>query len=590
MSFDTERLVAGREPISIVELHLDYCSLDYGVAPCTAEIGTTGIRKCYNTRFTCQDVSQYANYVETKTYRFSTPNANTPANMNFFPSVRNVGFSPTKIDPGKSLGRRGQCTITLQDHPHHDVTIDKYVDERSYIPYDTGTFWAKFKVRNRYYNGRIIRVYSGYLTEPFNWNNFQTRTYVIDQIDGPSSDGRVTITGRDILKLADDERAVCPRPTVARIDADMAVGGGNADLLPVGAGSNFNDGDYVRIDKEIIRINTVAGDNIIYNVGDRGQFNTDDKTHSADDAVQLCKYFYQDQVADIIKELLVDYGNVPIAYIDDDEWDTEAEDWLEDFVFTAIITEPTGVTKLINELIQNSTSYIFWNEIEEKVKLIAIKPPEIPPQIISDENSIIKRTVRIQEKPDKRRTEFAVYYVVINPVEKLTESKNFQRLDLRVDVDAESEVEYNDVRTEKLFSRWLGEDNDLGIETLQVRFLAKYRNIPIEVMLRIDAKDIDLWTGDEFYIYHRNIVDDTGEARYTLMRIIEASESVVGTYYTFKAVESEREFEGRYCYIQVEDRSDFLDVPVGERDFLGGWLCDDTTLIMPDETSPYLMP
>ena len=184
----------------------------------------------------------------------------------------------------------------------------------------------------------------------------------------------------------------------------------------------------------------------------------------------------------------------------------------------------------------------------------------------------------------------ALYYVVVNPVEKLNEAKNFQRLDLRVDVDAESEVEYNDVRTEKIYSRWLGEDNELGIETLLVRFLAKYRNTPIEIKLRIDAKDIDLWTGDEFYLYHRNVVDDTGAMQYTLMRVIEAREMKVGTFYNLTAVESEREFEGRYCYIQEEDREDFLDVPVDERDYLGGWLCDDTTLLMPDETNPYLMP
>ena len=90
MSFDTEKLVAGREPISILELHLDYCSLEYGVSPCDASIGVTGTRKCFNTKFTCQDISQYANFVETKIYRFSTPNARTPASLNFIPGIRQV--------------------------------------------------------------------------------------------------------------------------------------------------------------------------------------------------------------------------------------------------------------------------------------------------------------------------------------------------------------------------------------------------------------------------------------------------------------------------------------------------------------------
>ena len=44
--------VFGREPITIVELEQDTCGLRYGVAPCTAVLGLTGDRKCFNTRAT----------------------------------------------------------------------------------------------------------------------------------------------------------------------------------------------------------------------------------------------------------------------------------------------------------------------------------------------------------------------------------------------------------------------------------------------------------------------------------------------------------------------------------------------------------
>ena len=41
------------------ELVIKPCSLDYGVAPCTAEVGTTGSYKCYNSPRTCQDAANF---------------------------------------------------------------------------------------------------------------------------------------------------------------------------------------------------------------------------------------------------------------------------------------------------------------------------------------------------------------------------------------------------------------------------------------------------------------------------------------------------------------------------------------------------
>jgi hypothetical protein len=54
MSFDTLRVKVGRRPITIVEVDLDFCQNTYGLAPCTAAIGTTGTVKCFNTFKSCQ--------------------------------------------------------------------------------------------------------------------------------------------------------------------------------------------------------------------------------------------------------------------------------------------------------------------------------------------------------------------------------------------------------------------------------------------------------------------------------------------------------------------------------------------------------
>ena len=57
MTFAAETVKAGRQPVTVVELDLDTCSLAYGVSPCTAALAS-GL-ECYNTQATCQDTPNY---------------------------------------------------------------------------------------------------------------------------------------------------------------------------------------------------------------------------------------------------------------------------------------------------------------------------------------------------------------------------------------------------------------------------------------------------------------------------------------------------------------------------------------------------
>ena len=94
------------------------------------------------------------------------------------PCLRSISITPAEITAGKGLGLRAACSITMQDFPHSDIRIDPYVSERTYIPINRGTYFGKLKARNPFYNGRIMRVYSGYLEQDssFDAANFEVRT------------------------------------------------------------------------------------------------------------------------------------------------------------------------------------------------------------------------------------------------------------------------------------------------------------------------------------------------------------------------------------------------------------------------------
>ncbi len=106
-----------REPISLVEIDRDICSLTYGIGLCTAT-GTP----CYNTWETCQVRPVFA--VTTQVIRFAKPSANIPMSFDAIPSVRSTTTSPTELNVGDvdassgPLGKRAQATITLEDHPY----------------------------------------------------------------------------------------------------------------------------------------------------------------------------------------------------------------------------------------------------------------------------------------------------------------------------------------------------------------------------------------------------------------------------------------------------------------------------------------
>ena len=53
-----------KDPVQIVEIDLDFCSLNYGESACTAVLGTTGVRKCYNSWNTCQSKNNFSAPVE----------------------------------------------------------------------------------------------------------------------------------------------------------------------------------------------------------------------------------------------------------------------------------------------------------------------------------------------------------------------------------------------------------------------------------------------------------------------------------------------------------------------------------------------
>ncbi|MBK1780555.1 hypothetical protein JHL22_04935 [Advenella sp. WQ 585] len=561
-----------REPVTFVEIDQDFCAHSFGVSPCAAALGPQG--KCFNTLKTCQDEVNFNPEPLTLTFSLKGQ-ANTPG-IYAIPSVMSVSTAPTVINPGGGsrqsgpLGMRASLTVSFEDAPHSDNLVDKYAGTRGYDALNRGTFWGKWLARAPYYNNRIIRVRDGYAGQPL--AEMTTRTYIIDKITGPDR-GKVTVTAKDMLKLADDDKSQAPKPSNGELIIDYTAEDPITELRVTGADA----GEYpapgvVRVGRELMSytgVTTVSETEIELTGISRAVMGSEQKQHKLKDRVQLCLQYDGIRVDEIIYDLLTEYGSVDPDWIDYDAWQAEAGLWLQQYTFTGIITEPTGVTSLISELAEQSLTHVWWDERQQKILLETIKPPiyEDVPRI-NDSKNIISDSVKIKVEPKARVSQVWVFFGQIDPTEKITNEENFARLRVRADLEAESDQQYGDSNIRKIYSRWI--ETEAQAINITTRLLNRFRDMPKYVTLELDSKDRHFWTGDIVDMTHIAIVDFTGEPQETRYQIISAEEVEPGhkTEYVLEKYEYEIGLLfGRWMANNAPD----YDGATEEQRFLGMW-------------------
>ncbi len=735
----------GREPLQIVELIQPRCGLTYGSAPCTAAVGTTGDRKCFNTRKTCQDAANYnaslgpnlaanpgfedgdtewfklgnwaisinvnartGSWVASKApgtnvsirndtggagliscvegdsfeakcwakasgvtdgtclvgiqwldadlnslsftngtmtplttsyqeltvegtapadtafcrisilpgsviatdtiyvddaeirridphsivWRFAKPAAVLPRDLHHaggtvvrthpIPSLLSVSTTPTRINVGggnedaSPLGQRASVTVTLQDHQWDDSVEDRYLSERDYDPFERSTFWAKWLARNPFHAGMFVQVSDGYLGQDF--DDWQKRLFLVDRISGPDASGRVTITAKDPLRLADDKRTQFP--TVSTIELAAGIDSSQTTNIEVLCAEseltaefgNTGSTRYVRIGDEILEYTgySAAGVNQWELTGAaRATLGTTAAAHDGEDKCQRVGRYEDLEVWEIAQDLLLSHTQLDAAFIDAAQWDTEGNAYLTPFVLSGTVAEPTPVSKLLGELMEQCPFYIWWDERQQTIPLKAIRPPIGDSVLeVNEVSHIIAGSAGLKEDPNQRISRVFLYYKQKDPTRPLEETGNYSSVRSRIDPDAESEAEHGDVRLRQIFSRWLTTSAQ-AIQTT-TRLLARFRDSVRFLTFKLDAKDRDLSTADVIEVTTRLVVDDTGAEVPGRWQVISFEEIVPGEVYRYDC--QRFEFHGRF-FIWAPDvaPADFDAATESERDDMAFW-------------------
>lgn len=542
MSYAAETSRIGAQPWQWVEFEVERCGLTYGLSPCAAQL-LSGLHehKCFNSWATCQDPDNFDG--DEFWIRFCEPLERLPMNFPFvtdglrffLPFLTRVSHDPVRLDPGKSLGVRAALTFALQDAPHHDVGLDKYVDDRGYDPMRQGLMLAKLRARFPHFIGRRCRWYQGYLTDDPKLDDFEMREFILETFAGPNSRGQFTVSARDPLKLTSEDRAQAPRRSTGVLAFDVAETGDPGDVqisttdttqYPAGGGYVFINGEgfayasAAETDTEIVTLSGVTRD---LPTG----YLTDQKSHSAGDRVQLGLYL-EGRFVDILRELLIDYApNFRPEWIPFPEWEEDHDTWLGTSSLRRLIAEPEGVDKIIDEMIEQTMTWgVWWDEHARVVRYRSLHPADIGDVIpeLNDDQHLLADSVSVEAEPKRHINEIQILYGQIDPTGRRDERENYARGFVLVDADSQSAVEEGQRRVLQVFSRWHPPANDRAVQQWARRVINTMATVPIRVDFSLTKRDAESFGIAQFTdLTTQYLVDALGLPRTVRLQIMRAT-------------------------------------------------------------------
>jgi len=410
------------------------------------------------------DIPTFNSPDTTATLRLAVDTDYLPKGTDAIPNIKSIGISPAAISLGKDLGIRATITVTCRDHRHVFNGED----------YNSGTFWGKFRARyGLRLRGYPLRVIQGVDIQGAP-NNMENRHYIIESTDGPSPDGEYKIVAKDVLKLADNTRAQAPLISNGFLIADIVAGPGVvATLSPAGIGNlEYPASGVVAIGGKEIALFTRSGDAMTLTT--RGQFNTIDVAHNAQDRVQVCLNYAGVNPANILNDLLVNYAGIDPSFINLSEWLSEISSYLN-VAYSALIAEPTGVNQLCSELIEQMAGAMWWDDIAQKIRLQILRA--VPSNAFTyDPSNVMANSFDVQEQPDQRISSVQVYFGKINPLVKDDQLDNYRCTSQISDTTAEAQ--YGSAVIKQIFSRWIASGGRATAEILANKLLGRYRDPP----------------------------------------------------------------------------------------------------------------
>lgn len=458
----------------------------------------------------------------TDTYRFTYPSE--VIYHDSIPSLDSVSVTPAEIEPGKSIGKRETVSVSFVDH--------LYVFETE--AYDAGTFWTKFRARYPAIQGSALRVIRG--TSDQALADMDTRSYVVDTLQIEANGA--SITAKDPLYQLNADAAQAPTAVDGELSADLTDAATSFTLTPTGIGNtSYPTSGRLCIGGEEVVSFTRSGDDIT--ITERGVAGTDAQGHAAGARVQPC-LFYDDATPSAIVSALLTEAGLDSTLWDDTEW-TETDSYVA-VTFGATITEPTSISKLLDELCEQAALVLWYDPVDAKINLAPLAP--VSSGVMVNTDNILADSFDVKEQQDKRVSQVWVYYSRRNATRKLDETNNYSRVSVAV---ASNESDYPQQAIKKIFSRWIS--SKTAADRLGALQLARYSLPPRRFSFDLFPGDDIPELADGVSAGHWRLVDEDGASVQVPAQIVSVETSEDRTRYVaeemgFEAPQIDPEEEG----------------------------------------------
>lgn len=572
----------GREIVTIVELDFDYCQLESGTTPPVGAFGADGL-SCFNTRESLEGITNFT--LATMTLRFGHNQDGLPKGTTVYPALRAISTSALRINPNGidstygALGKRERITISLQDFEDNDTYTDNYYDTDPFEAQSKGTFFTKLRARNPFWAGRAIRVLDG--TAGQDLSAMRSREYVISEWVGPDADGRVTITAKDIFDLVENEKAVAPAQSQGLLESDVSTGLVSFDLEPSGIGSDYAASGRASIGGEIVTF-TRSSDTIT--LTGRGVDGTDEESHAQGDTFQQCYRVEGVHVLDVIADLIENYTSVSSSYIPADLWASERI-WVAGFDLTCTIAKPTGVKDLLAEICQLGLMP-WWDPVDKEIKIKAVRPSGYDEtlQAVSDEGTIIEKSLGIKDLPEQRLSRVRIYHGITDAAAGVSDEANYDVCEIRIEPEAEANAQHAVIQEKVIFMRWLGVGQTSIVGAVASRLISRYRDTPRELTMSADYKDRSkLPLSGLLTVDSRLLVDVTGTRSPTSMQVVSSEEVQPG--HEIKITAQTFTYDGRFGFVMQDSANDYDNATDDEKN--RGCYVVNSGLLFSDNSSAY---
>ena len=494
----------------LIEIDLDRCDNEYGVAPCTASGGAAGEGYCFFSFPTCQDQANFTKV--TKTYRFCLNDVPWPDPATaVYPLLQKFTQLPHRVSLESFFSYPDRFTFEmLRDYAPPAADNDKLLFNTA----ASGEFWRNLFSRNRNYSGRAVRVLRGFNASGFVLADFEQVGPEYRLMKVSFDAGSVAITVESPLAELRKKKvpwAISDDNTLtASVDASVTT-------LSVRDGTEYPDpADYTRNNvyveiedttngDEICQVTSIAGNDLTVV---RGSFGTSAVAHAISLNVKHVACFGTTAGAavnsvDTLQDLM-EWAGVASADVDTTTFDNMRDLHWPDADVVRTVRRPHTVARLMKE-IREIRGILVYLDADAKWASALIGPRAAAGSY--DDDSM--RNVTVIEDDTERYTRVALWY---DPVEdSAKDPEDFRKSVIVIDANLETANNYGDKREKQVIDHWL----QPGYATAKVRNLARRLVSRTAHGIRVLEFDLEIkdgvrYVGDLVTLQTRELTDYYG--------------------------------------------------------------------------------